>query len=248
MKRSLLTILLFCFIISFTDGQIWKLKRYEATLGFGPSFFFGDVGGYSQNKNLFGLRDISVFETRFNINGNIKYRLTQDLNLRVSLTTGIFHAADVKGSNENRDFEASTVFFEPLVIGEYYFIKNKAEDSYLFSKGKNNGLFGILKSLDFYLFTGIGGLAYSVKGNANLVNHGMNNGGFTGVIPAGVGTTLIYSPELNFGVELSGRYSFSDYLDGYTSQYSSSNDVYYFFNFTITYKLKTGKKGLPPFR
>ena len=60
--------------------------------------------------------------------------------------------------------------------------------------------------------------------------------------------TLIYSPNINFGIELAGRYSFSDYLDGYTSQYSSSNDVYYFLNFTITYKLKTGPKGLPSFR
>ncbi|MBE3095445.1 MAG: hypothetical protein IMZ52_10475 [Actinobacteria bacterium] len=32
----------------------------------------------------------------------------------------------------------------------------------------------------------------------------------------------------DFGVELGGRYSFSDNLDGYTSQYSSSNGVYYF--------------------
>ncbi len=63
------------------------------------------------------------------------------------------------------------------------------------------------------------------------------------VIPVGLGSTLVYSPNFNFGVELAGRYSFSDNLDGYTSQYSSANDVYYFFNFTITYKLKTGAKG-----
>ena len=73
----------------------------------------------------------------------------------------------------------------------------------------------------------------------------MDTKGFAAVIPVGLGTTLIYSPDINFGVEFGGRYSFSDYLDGYTSQYSSSNDVYYFFNFTFTYKLKTGPKGLP---
>ena len=68
------------------------------------------------------------------------------------------------------------------------------------------------------------------------------------MIPVGIGTTLVYSPNYNFGVEFGGRYSFSDNLDGYTSQYSSSNDVYYFLNFTITYKLKTGPNGLPSFR
>ncbi len=76
----------------------------------------------------------------------------------------------------------------------------------------------------------------------------MKNGGFAAVIPAGLGTTLIYSPNLNFGLEVGGRYAFTDYLDGYTSQYSKANDVYYFLNLTITYKLKTGRNGWPRFR
>jgi hypothetical protein len=248
MKRPFLTILLLCLCISVIDAQIWTLKRWEAVAGLGPSFFFGDVGGYSQTKDILGLRDITLRQTRFNFNANLKYRITQTLNIRLSLTSGFLHATDTRGSNENRGFEASTIIFEPTLIGEYYFIKNKAEDSYLFTKGKDTGFNGFFKSLDFYVFTGIGGLVYSVKGNSNLENFGINPGGFTGVIPVGLGSTLIYSPNFNFGVELTGRYSFSDNLDGYTSQYSRSNDVYYFFNFTITYKLKTGAKGWPSFR
>jgi hypothetical protein len=249
MKRSFLTILLFCFIITLTEAQIWKLKRWEAAAGLGPSFFFGDIGGYSQTKNILGLRDITLLQTRFNFNANIKYRLTQDINLRFSLTSGFLHATDVRGSNEGRGFEASTLIIEPAFMGEYYFIKNRAEDSYLFTKNRKTGFIGFLKSLDFYVFTGIGGLGYSVKGNTKLVNYGIKPGGFTAVIPVGIGSTLIYSPNFNFGVELSGRYSFSDYLDGYSNiQYSRSNDVYYFLNFTITYKLKTGANGWPSFR
>jgi hypothetical protein len=88
-----------------------------------------------------------------------------------------------------------------------------------------------------------------VKGNTKLENYGIKPGGFSAVIPVGVGATLIYSPNFNFGLELSGRYSFTDYLDGYSNiQYSRSNDVYYFLNFTITYKMKTGANGLPSFR
>lgn len=248
MKRSVLAIILFSFIVSISNAQIWKLKRYEAVIGLGPSFFFGDIGGYSQTKNILGLRDITVKQIRFDLNANFKYRLTQDFNIRLSLTSGFLHATDVRGSNENRGFESSTLIFEPALIGEYYFIKNRAENSYLFSKGTKVGLTGFIKSLDFYVFTGIGGLGYSIKGNKALENLGINNGGFTAVIPVGLGSTLIYSPNFNFGVELTGRYSFSDNLDGYTSQYSSANDVYYFFNFTITYKLKTGAKGWPSFR
>jgi hypothetical protein len=248
MKRTFLTILLLCFIISFTNAQIWKLKRYETVIGFGPSFFFGDIGGYSQSDNALGFKDISLRQTRFDFNVNLKYRLTQTLNLRFSLTAGLLYATDNKGSNENRGYSASIQFIEPAFIGEYYFIKNKAENSYLFTKGKAVGFNGFLKSLDFYAFAGIGGLGNSVNGNVKFENSGKMSHGFSPVIPVGIGSTLIYSPNFNFGVEIAYRYSFSDNIDGYTSQYSSSNDVYYFFNFTITYKLKTGPKGWPSFR
>lgn len=252
MKRSYLILLLFSLFFFFTearsDAQLWKMKRYEAVAGLGPSFFLGDIGGYSKTKNLIGFKDLTFLQTRINFNFNLKYRITQDFNARVSLTYGFLHATDLRGSNENRGFEAAISIFEPALIGEYYFIKNKAENSYLFNKGRGGGLSGFLKSLDFYAFTGIGGLNYFIRGNDKLINHGIGPGKITAVIPFGLGSTLVYSPDFNFGVELGRRYSFSDNLDGYTSQYSSSNDVYYFLNFTITYRLKTGVNGLPSFR
>ncbi len=225
------------------------MKRFEAVVGIGPSFFFGDIGGYSKTINILGFKDLSLHQTRFNFNANFKYRVTQAVNVRFGLTAGAFHATDIRGSNENRDFEASTLFIEPALLGEYYFIKNKAEDSYLFTKGQGSGFIGLLKSLDFYVFSGIGGIGYSVRGNDKFENRGVNTGGFSAVIPAGIGGTLIYSPNFNFGFEFTGRYSFTDNLDGYNPpQYSTSNDVYYFFNFTITYKLKNGANGWPSFR
>ncbi len=248
MKRSFLTLLLLCFLIALADAQIWKEKRYEASLGLGPSFFFGDIGGYSKGVNVLGIKNIALNQTRFNVNVSAKYKILKDLNVRLSVTTGLFHATDSRGSNQGRLYSSATQFIEPALIGEYYFIKNKVEDSYLFSKGYQPWLDGLFRSLDFYIFTGIGGCKYTVNGNSALEAAGMNPGGFAAVIPGGVGTTLIYSDNFNFGLELSGRYVFSDNLDGYTSQYSSSNDVYYFFNFTITYKLKTGPNGLPSFR
>ena len=83
--------------------------------------------------------------------------------------------------------------------------------------------------------------------NAALAAAGLTNSGFTGVIPVGLGVNLLFKPEYNLGLELGGRYSFSDYLDAYTSQQSSSNDVYYFLNVTFTYKINTSANGLPSF-
>ncbi len=137
---------------------------------------------------------------------------------------------------------------EPVLLGEYYFFRNSAENSYLFNKGRDEGLIAFFSSLDFYAFTGIGGLSYSIDANEKLTNHGLDPSGFTVVVPIGIGGSYSAFPSLNLGAELGFRYAFSDNLDGYTSQYSSANDVYYFFNLTVTYRLKIRKNVLPNFR
>ncbi len=204
--------------------------------------FFGDVGGYSRSKNLLGLKDMAIRQTAYDFNFNFKYRITRTINARASLSLGALRATDTRGSNEGRGFAARTTIFEPALMGEYYFVKNSAENSYLFNKGRGVGIIGFFKSLDFYAFTGVGGVIYSISPNEKLLSHGLDPSGFTPVIPVGLGTTLTAYPNVNFGLELGGRYTFSDNLDGYTSQYSSANDVYYFFNFTVTYRLRTGAK------
>jgi hypothetical protein len=247
MKRSLLVVIILCFAVQLTDAQLWKMKRWEAEAGIGPSFSFPDIGGFSIGDNILGFRDISYRQTRFNINGSLKYRLSRTLNSRLSLTYAMLHATDKRGSNEGRLYESTTNLFEPTIMVEYYFVKNKYESSYLFMRGKS--LWALLSSLDFYGFAGFGGVSYRVNGNEALVQRGMKDGGFCVVIPGGVGASLIYTPNVNFGLELGGRYAFTDYLDGYHSvQYSKARDVYYFLNFTVTYKLKTSPRGLPSFR
>jgi len=93
----------------------------------------------------------------------------------------------------------------------------------------------------------VGGVMYNVKGNSVLVNQGMKKGGFTTVIPVGVGANFLFSSEYEFGVELGGRYTFSDYLDGYSSKYSKANDVYYLLTFTFVYRIPTRMNGMPRF-
>lgn len=246
MKRAFFVLIILSLTAQLSEAQLWKLRRWEADAGFGPSFSFPDVGGFSRNKNLLGFRDIGYRQMSFEANGSLRYRISRTINARVSFTYARLHAMDQRGSNEGRDYESRTTLFEPALLGEYYFVKNRYESSYLFIRGK--GLWTLLSSLDFYGFTGLGMVNYNVSPNERLAARGMRTAGSAAVIPLGVGATLIYTPNINFGVELGGRYAFTDYLDGYTSQYSSANDVYYFLNFSVTYKLKSGPRGLPSFR
>jgi hypothetical protein len=235
------------FFSSIANAQLWKLRRYEVTAGIGTTQFFGDIGGFSRGENLLGIKDFTFRHTRMNLSTAIKYRIVDDVSVRLNLAFGYFHSTDVRGSNEDRGFESRTLFFEPSLLGEYYFIKNKGENSFLLMKGKGNGIQSFFSMLDFYAFAGLGGLSYKVKPNQLMAPSATKTSGFSAVIPAGVGVNMIYSSYFNFGLELGGRYSFSDIIDGYTSIYSKSNDVYYFLNFTFTYKIKTGKNGLPSF-
>jgi hypothetical protein len=239
--------LLIClFSLTARSQELFKRQRMEAVAGVGISQFFGDVGGFSQTSNILGFKDIIFHQTRFNFEGALKYRFLKEVSVKLSFNSGIFHSIDTKGSNEGRNFEASTFYFEPLVTGEYYFIKSSQEGKYSFYKGKR--ILGSLFSfMDFYAFTGIGGVSYNVKVNAELAARGHKKSGFTAVIPVGVGANFLYSNDYIFGIELGGRYTFSDYLDAYTSQFSKSNDVYYLLNFTFTYRIPTLRNGMPKF-
>jgi hypothetical protein len=95
------------------------------------------------------------------------------------------------------------------------------------------------KSLDFYAFAGFGGLAYKVTPNSILAPHVTSSGGFTVVVPLGIGVSMVYNSKINFGIELGGRFTYSDNIDGYASPKSTANDVYHILNFTITLLVST---------
>jgi hypothetical protein len=247
MRKTFVLISVIIFSSSVSNAQLWKLRRYEVAAGIGTTQFFGDIGGFSKDKNLLGLKDFILHQTRFNLSSGMRYRILENVSVRFNFTMGYFHSTDVKGSNEIRGFESSTLFIEPAIIGEYYIIKNRGENSLLLMKGKENAPRSFFSMLDLYVFAGIGGLSYKVQPNELLKPTVTKNNGFTGIIPAGLGVNMLYTSNISLGIELGGRYSFSDLIDGYTSSASKSNDVYYFLNFVFTYKLKTGKKGLSSF-
>ena len=242
MKKFLLLFLSICFISQIAGAQaLWQLKKYEVSAGLGPTFFFGDVGGFTPGANSLGFKDFTILQTHANLSFSFKYRIQDNITGRLNFSGGYLKATDRRGSNEGRKFEATTNFFEPLILGEYYFLKNRLERSYRFqSRGKRTAT--LMRSFDFYLFSGVGVISYSVKGNSELKRtKGFQSGGFAPVIPLGVGSRYIFSREIDLGLELCGRYAFSDYIDGYTSQYSKYNDVYYSLNFVFIYKIKPNK-------
>lgn len=48
-----------------SNAQLWKYKRYQASVYAGTSQFFGDVGDYSNGENVIGFKDLTLRQTRF---------------------------------------------------------------------------------------------------------------------------------------------------------------------------------------
>lgn len=251
MRRLILFGLVIFLCAPYSGAQLWKMKRYEVTGGAGTSQFYGDVGGYTNGENAWGLKDITFKQTRFNVNGAFRYFFADNIAARINLSYVMLHATDERGSNQGRGYEAVTSLFEPSVIGEYYFVRNRERNSFLFqvNRGRSrNKLKDFFRSVDVYALTGVGGAWFSVNPNDALEARDQPTSGFTAIIPLGVGAKLAWDPNILFGIELSGRYAFSDYLDGYTSDWSERNDVYHTFSLTFNYRIRTARNGLPSFR
>jgi hypothetical protein len=247
MKKLLITFTILSFLPAVISAQLWELRKLEISGGIGTTQFFGDIGGYPNSKNILGIRDFTFKNTRYNLTTNLRYRIDDDFSIRVNLMGGLFHSTDARGSHITRAFEEKTVFFEPSLLAEYYVIKNQHENSFLFMRNRETFIKSVFKSLDFYVFAGLGGLAYHVEPNKVLSRFVAKTNGFTEVIPLGVGVNMIYSADINFGVELGGRITYSDNLDGYQAN-SMSNDVYHILTFSIIYKIKTAKKQMAGIR
>jgi hypothetical protein len=238
----------------YSTAQLWKMKRYEVTAGLGTSQFYGDIGGFTIGKNAMGLKDITFRQTMFNVNGAFRYFIIDNVSARFSFTYAMLHATDARGSNEGRGYESFTSLFEPSLTGEYYFVRNRERNSFLFQTHRSirrSRLKDFMNSIDGYAFTGIGGAGYDVfRRNEKFSTEKpeTKTGGFTAVIPLGIGAKLTLDPNILVGVELAARYAFSDYLDGYTSKWSARNDVYHTFSFTFNYRIRAARNGLPSFR
>jgi len=225
----------------------------------GTSQFYGDIGGFSIGENALGFKDITFKQTRFSVNGSFRYFITDNIAARLSFTWAMLHADDVRGSNnDGRLFETTSFIYEPALLGEYYFVRNRERNSFLFQTymyRRNNRLRDFFRSVDVYALTGIGGAGYNVfYGNERIqarweTDPTQKRSGFTAVIPLGVGAKVAMDPNLLIGIELAGRYALSDYLDGYSSEeYSRRNDAYHTFSVTLNYRIKTARNGLPNFR
>ena len=245
-NRWIYILLLVLLIPVESQAQRWRLQRYEAALGLGPTHTFMDIGPMRN-----GITSFQLPGTRPNVTFDARFRILEPLAVKLSLSYVQFGGVDNYENLTVKYFVANA--FEPAVSFEYYLLG--AGRTLGFSGVYNRkGMVNNYNNLSLYVFGGVGGLLSKANGydeNRDLVLNDPyfdNNSYFNVVIPVGLGIKYSIDSDWSIGVEVGARFTFTDLIDGYTTPFSQYNDKYALTNFKAIYKIRNDRRGVPIFR
>jgi len=163
-----------------------------------------------------------------------KYIIHPYFSVRGEITLGGLSGNDKWSKNEirkNRNLNFKTFLFEFAVMGEFYPLKERVSHLYRIS-----GVSGKKKNIivNPYIFGGIALIGFNPKGELNgdwiklqkLATEGQGLNGRPKIysrvniaFPIGIGVKFAIDKNWGIGIELSGRYTLSDYIDDVSTSY-----------------------------
>ncbi|HYX06560.1 MAG TPA: DUF6089 family protein [Bacteroidales bacterium] len=249
MRKYLILSIVLIFIGSgLSRAQRWKLKRYEVMFGVGSANYFGDIGGTPDQTNLFGLKDVELGNTRPSVIVGVRYKVEQNISVKFTFLYGNITGQDAGSRNYERDLSFSSPLYEPSIQVEYYFIpeEKKFRSAALFNR---RGMINNYSRLSAYAFAGAGAVFFNPVLSGDLSNRAPEEytgyGKTTLAVPLGIGIKYVFDENWSMALDLGGRWTATDYLDGFASVWSKNNDVYYFSVLQMVYKIKTDRRGRP---
>jgi hypothetical protein len=227
----------------FYSSNAWRTKRVELVGGAGASNFLGDLGGRDRVGSNF-VWDLEWVKTRYAAHITYQYYLAEKIAIRPS-----FYFARVSGDDaltqeryrNHRNLNFVSNLYELSVTGEYQFLKEKIGNIYgvKTSTGKKLGLKS--SSIGIYGVAGVGIVFYNPKGrgpngaNVALRKLGTEGQGLPGgpkkykpatvVVPMGVGFRKSIGKDMGLKLELTHRFTFSDYIDDVSTNYYDNADI-----------------------
>ncbi len=160
----------------------------------------------------------------------LRHNLSEEFNLRFNLLYG-----KIKGDDKNydRNVEAGRKFssslFELSALAEYEFLGSKRWDE--------NHKFR--KIVSPYIFGGIGAVYANPKDLVEgLADPKDDYSNLHFALPLGLGIKFDLNRKISLGIEFGMRFTFSDYLDGYSETYGNpdNNDIYNFGGIVLGYR------------
>ena len=231
MKRVVLLFML-CIYPFLGDAQTWRYVRHEVAFGVGASNFLGDLGG-SKGIGTHALKDLKVRPTRPTLYGSYKYMIVPNFSVKGSFIWGYLSGDDALTKNvirNNRNLSFRSVLAEVSAVCEFYPWSERVTPNYKVSGVNGGAAFTVMP----YFFTGIGVAFFNPKTKYNgdwvaLQPLGTEGQGLAGrpdkykratvVVPIGAGLKYMINKQWSLSLELSLRYTFSDYIDDVSTSY-----------------------------
>lgn len=251
MKKTagLFLVLVFLMLSVSVEAQRWKLRRYEASLGIAGTNFFSDVGKSIDDQNLIkNFKTVQLQTTRPGFTFGLRYKISGDMAAKFNLAYGFLLGMD-GGNLDIRDYVMSTTIIEPSLQFEYYLLP-ESRSRYSSALFNRRGMINNYSRVYIYLFGGAGGTYYNAQAREGIEEDDRftEGTGFAPVFPVGIGLKLSIDAVWSIGFEYGRRFTFTDNLDGITTQSSQNNDIYDFAVFKAIYKVRTDRRGRPIFR
>ncbi len=250
-KRYIFLLLILVFIATAGYGQRWKLQRYELTLGLGVANYFGDVGGSMDDNNWLGLKDLEINNSKPAYSLRMLYWYRENIATKLNFTYGKLQGSDANSKLENRNMNFQTSIFETSFQVNYRFFKSDRvyRSGTIFNR---RGMLNNFSTFQSYAFTSLGAVFFNTEGipdhilaqrpdDVNLDKR------MALIAPVGIGMVYVLNANWQIGLEFGGRFTLTDYLDGFKTQWSKANDVYSLTLLQVTYRIKTKRNGFPDF-
>jgi hypothetical protein len=196
------------------------------------SNFLGDLGG-AKGIGTHNIVDLKIQSSRPSIQAGYKYMIIPSISVKATALWGYIHGDDALTKNavrNNRNLSFRSAIGEFNLIGEFYPWRERVSPRY-----KLHGIHGYATfTLMPYFFTGIGLTLFNPKAKLNgnwlaLQPLGTEGQGFPGRpakykrytanVPIGIGGKYMIDKKWSLSIELSVRYTFSDYLDDVSTSY-----------------------------
>ncbi|MBL4703132.1 MAG: hypothetical protein JKY54_01340 [Flavobacteriales bacterium] len=226
----------------FYNNRLWRNQRHEMCGYFGASQFLGELGGRDMIGTDF-IWDLEFGETKFA--GGISYLFYVSEKSGLRFQAGVQRVSgndntttELFRNNRNLHFRAN--IYEFSMNYEIHFIKEKYGNVYNLksSLGKKLGLKKL--NIGIYGFFGVGGFYFNPQAQ-NPSNgawtdlHGLSTEGqglpggaepykkISINIPVGFGFRYALTKEWGIKLELSHRFTFTDYIDDVSGVYYDAN-------------------------
>jgi len=245
-KKVLISLVLLLFVTvssvqaqgrGFYNRNSWKKQRIEWSFGGGVSNFLGDLGG----RDLVGsdfLWDLELSKTKMTAHAYMQYYLGRSFAMRTSLSWAKVAGDDALTQEifrYNRNLNFVSNIFEASLMFELQFKKERIGNIYNLKSGAGKRLGLKSFAMGFYGVFGVGGFYYNpwgMRSSGQLVElrplhtegQGLPGGpeqysNFSVCIPVGLGVRRSINREWGFKVELTHRWTFTDYIDEASTYY-----------------------------